>query len=265
MHLLHEDWLGIAKRLSLNTTARVIHGREHRANLVIGNAPDRWWAYCQACKCGGVELKTHVQFNTEHREYSGRQLITPTDLVPLQEADTHTQTAVVEFLYSKGMDVLYLPPLFTSARAGRLLMKSNGAWLGRALSEHIPEKWLMYTNIPYAGVIHSHKTAVITEDAFSMFKVRYAMERADTPVDVLCSLGTAVRDGLSVPLLQYDRVLFMYDGDSAGYVGAARESKRFGTFGLYSRSICAPHGLDPKDMTLQAIVDHLKGELALTS
>ena len=52
--LPRQDWLDQAKRLAVGMKIRVRHQRERRANMVISNDKDRWWAYCNACKEGGV-------------------------------------------------------------------------------------------------------------------------------------------------------------------------------------------------------------------
>src|SRR5699024_8603718 len=60
----YDDWLDEAKRLPVGAVTRVQHKRDgsRRPNLVIGHEPDKYWAYCHACKEGGVHTKEHVRW-----------------------------------------------------------------------------------------------------------------------------------------------------------------------------------------------------------
>src|SRR5574337_1075011 len=52
--LPQHEWLPHAKALAVGMKNRITHRNERRPNLVVGNAHDRFWAYCQACREGAV-------------------------------------------------------------------------------------------------------------------------------------------------------------------------------------------------------------------
>jgi len=257
--LTKDEWLHKAKALPIGGQRRVRHGNERRDNMTVGNEGDRWWAYCQACKVGGVEQKEHVRVTAQVAPKDSASLVLPHDMVHLLQAETAVRDGVLGFLATKNMDALYLPPLWFSPSRKRLLLQTQQGWLGRDTTERSMQKWLTFT----AGttLLGEHRggvkeTAVVVEDPFSFFKVRWALQ--DHPdIVVFSSLGTRVSDALSMMLLGYRKVLFFYDGDSAGMSGASSESHRFRAFGAKSFNVCAPLGKDPKDMTIDEIREHI--------
>jgi len=277
--LNNEDWLDAAKKVPVGQQRRMRHGRESRENMVVGNANDRWWAYCQACKCGGVESKTHVLLvDTEPEE--SRSLMLPSDMRGLGTLQPHEYNALAGFLASKNMDWLYLPEgTAWSASRQRLMIPSGQqlvmrpwmrvarweqTWMGRDTSGKSPQKWLTYNGQHYVGEVGGAPLAVLVEDMFSYLKVKHALK--STPlnaVTVYCTLGTAINDTLFIQLLQnHTHVASLYDGDTAGYEGASRNQLRLMGAGIGLRVAshlqCAPDGLDPKDMTLDAIRSHIQ-------
>jgi hypothetical protein len=163
------------------------------------------------------------------------------------------QDGVLGFLASKNMDAMYLPDLWYSKSRCRVMIQHHGAWLGRDTTERSPQKWITYNRSNHLGPIQArHNVAVVVEDPFSFFKVRWAM--AGEGANVYTSLGTALSDELMLKLLKHHkRVIVFYDGDDAGYSGAARESHRLRSCGIEAVAACAGHGADPKDMTIGAI------------
>lgn len=248
--LNQKDWLPKAKRLAIGMQDRVYHLNEKRPNLVIGNAGDRYWAYCQACKEGGIERKEHVRLTGFSPEAKRSDLSLPRDLVRILNMDEHERYPLLAFLASKGMDTVMLPELWYSCTRKRILMVTESGWLGRDVSDHALEKWLTYNKAKYLSNQLKATKAVVVEDAFSYFKVRWAT--LDT-VAVYCALGTGIKDSLTMALLKHGEVIFMFDGDSAGWDGADKGSARLRGLGIRSYALCAPAGLDPKDLQAETI------------
>ncbi len=266
----NEEWLPQAKRLSVGMKTRVYHKRERRPNLVIGHEVDKYWCYCQACKQGSVKLKEHVRLEDGYSpERTRSDLTLPQDMRPVL-GDLVLENAIGAFLANKGMDFKYLPnltQLMYSKSRKRLLLNTNcdvGApqWLGRDISGAAREKWLSYNNVRYMGTEAFMKgLAIVVEDPFSYFKVIHAVKGPGMP-GVYCSLGTRMHRELMLELIQYHDVLFFYDGDKAGYDGAKVNAQRLSVFGPKCVLYCAPPGLDPKDMTLEHIREHVQHGLA---
>lgn len=256
MALPESEWLHLAQRAPINGQGRHHHLRERRPNLVVRNLPDRYTAYCMACKEGAVKLKEHVRVTGIAAPALSHDLALPPDMVDVRTTvDRAVQDGVLGFLASKNMDLMYLPDNVAFSRERmRLLVGWQNGWLGRDTTGRSPQKWLTYNQQKHLGPdwrAVRPRLAVVVEDPFSFFKVRWAM-RFDQ-CDVYSSLGTAVPDALAVRLLEYDRIIFFYDGDPAGYKGAEVEAKRFRAMRLDGVSACAPVGMDPKDMGIERI------------
>ncbi len=251
-----EEWLHLAKRAPLNGSGRHLHLRERRPNLVVKNLPDRYTAYCMACKQGAVHMKEYVRVTGVAPPVLSQSLTLPSDMVLVANAEQAVQDGVLGFLAHKNMDMVYFDcPVMFSRQRMRLMLNMTG-WLGRDTTERSPQKWLTFDGQTFLHSAESkHPLAVVVEDPFSFFKVRWAMR--GLPVSVYSSLGTVVRDNLMLRLLEHDGVLFFYDGDQAGYDGANVESRRLRTFGIESQPRVAPWGMDPKDMTIEAIQLHI--------
>lgn len=203
------------------------------------------------------------------REPEGsRSLTLPHDMQPIDSLPQHEQDFVAGFLASKNMDRMYLPTgVYWSEQRHRLLIPGsygNPGWIGRDTSGHSPQKWLTYNGQHYLQVRHvGYAPAVVTEDAFSAFKVAWAT-RGEL-LNVYCSLGTAIHDTLLARLIEStlhgDAVSSFYDGDAAGRKGCATNEKRLRAFGIHTNLPpeiqCAPEGLDPKDMRIDDIKKHL--------
>ncbi|HVH93255.1 MAG TPA: hypothetical protein VM783_17960 [Candidatus Acidoferrum sp.] len=245
--LRQEEWLAQAKRLSVGMTARVKHGRERRANMVVGNDRGHWWAYCQACKQGGRLDKEHVlmALGTPLSDPSAFELLLPHDLRPVLGSDY--EAVVGRFLASKGMMFPYLPKLWYSELTKRLcLQDDDGGWHGRDLTERSNAKWLHYGKPHIVGRIG--KTTVVTEDLFSMYKVRFALREAHKPYCVATTLGAGCSVAAALALKDCTTIVWAYDGDHAGDEGFKSASKRMRV--LVPKQVRArpPEGMDPKDM-----------------
>lgn len=257
MALPQEEWLHLAKRAPVNGTGRHIHLRERRPNLVVRNLSDRYTAYCMACKQGAVLMKEHVRVTGIAVPATSHDLTLPSDMVRIEHAEKAVQDGVLGFLAVKHMDMAYLDtPVFFSRQRMRVLIHWDGGWLGRDTTERSPQKWLTFNHQKHLDPQERCPRALVVEDPFSFFKVRWALR--NEPVCVYSSLGTAVSDDLMVKLLEHDIADFFYDGDTAGWKGADTESKRLRAFGVRSYSMCAPRDLDPKDMTIEAILQHVR-------
>src|SRR5574337_600338 len=80
--LPQHEWLPHAKALAVGMKNRITHRNERRPNLVVGNAHDRFWAYCQACREGAVLEKDHVRLDLADVELPS-QLERPLDARPV--------------------------------------------------------------------------------------------------------------------------------------------------------------------------------------
>lgn len=255
MALRKEEWLHLAQKLAVGGTSRHYHGRERRPNLQVGNESDRWWAYCQACKQGAVQKKEHVLLTGRRAPIDSCSLTKPFDMQRLENADESVQSGVVGFLASKCMDLQYLPDVWFSKSRCRIMLAHGAEWLGRDTTDNSPQKWLTYDNSVFLADPEVFPCAVVVEDPFSFFKIRWAMR--GQPVSVYSSLGTRLNDKLLLRLLKHEKVQMFYDGDAAGVTGAAKEALRLRSCGVDAVSAVAPDGMDPKDMSVLAIQQHV--------
>lgn len=249
-----QEWLPQAKRLAVGMRLRVRHGRERRLNMTVANEKDRWWAYCQACKEGGVVLKEHVLLNTAVPVVEA-DLTLPTDLQPVLGSEY--EQAVGKFLATKGMMFPYLPPLWYSLRSKRLcLQDDSGGWHGRDLTNKSNAKWLHYAKAHIVGTVGP--CTVITEDIFSMFKIRFAMR--DCPeLGVASTLGAGCSTSAALALKNCTSLVWAYDGDIAGDSGFRAASLRMRAMVPRQFRARPPEGMDPKDMDCADLRELLKG------
>lgn len=248
-----DEWLPHARRLAVGQRSRVRHGNERRLNLVVGHVPDKFWAYCQACKMGAVKLKEHVLLGEAPPPVLDMR--PPQDLVPMLQSPYANQ--LLGFLARKGMDVKYFraTELYFSESSKRLCIHTGSTGLlGRDITDKSVAKWLAYSKPSYIGRT-DRPLVVIVEDALSMYKVQYALDRQCMEASVVCSLGTEPSSRLLLAIAQAkpQNTWMFYDGDAAGYTGADNAAARLRGFGCPVQVQCATEGKDPKDMTLAEI------------
>lgn len=242
MKLLRQDWLPQAQKLAVGMTVRVYHRHERRPNLIITNARGEYKAYCQACKVGDVVKKEHVLL-TAVAQHSPRTLQRPTDLQVAQSSEW--AEVVGAFLARKNMMYPYLPELWVSAGTKRVLLQDDaGKWHGRDLTETSTRKWLNYDEALFVGV--PGPRTVVTEDLFSMYKMRFALRGTDW--SVCCTLGADCTTAAALALSGVKILVWAYDADKAGDEGYSRASKRMRPWGAKQYRARPPEGLDPKDM-----------------
>lgn len=258
--LCHADWLKKAKALPVGRQDRIYHGRERRPNLVIWNKPDRWDCYCQSCKQGQRVMKEHVRIDVLSPEAKKSDLTIPRDMQQYDKLDESTLHNLLTFLSSKGMDNMMLPTWYYSCTRKRILIHTIEGWLGRDVTGTALEKWLTYNNqgFLWRGRELTNRT-VICEDPFSFFKIVWATE-AQINCNVMCALGTGTKSSMVNRLLGQEYVQFMFDGDAAGYKGAAVGAARLRGVGIHALECCAPAGKDPKDLTAAEIRSLITGE-----
>lgn len=266
--LPNDEWLHLAKGTAVGTQRRARHRQEGRENMVVGNTPDRWWAYCQSCRRGGVESKTHVMVGGAAPKES-TSLSRPADARLLADLHQYERDALTLMLAKKSMDWMYFgnAPIEWSASRQRLLIKTADGIMGRDTSGNSQQKWLTYDRQHYLKALTPSRNVLLVEDTYSMYKAQFAINRAGIDAAVACTLGTSIHDSLFYSLLQYAaRVWSFYDGDTAGWRGALTNAKRLRAAGIAGGGdvldACAPHGLDPKDMNLDALTAHVVGLLA---
>lgn len=265
--MIHEtEWLDRAKRLAIGMHVRVKHLSERRANMVIAHESDRYWCYCQACKTGGVVLKEHVLLGDAPPVPPPANRMLPGDLCAANEPPY--VDAISSLLARKGMDFMFFggSPLRYSPSQRRLVVQDSASLtsLGRDVTDKSQSKWIVYntqsyTDGKYLGGLwpHPHSVCIVVEDAFSYFKLKWALRMFPKDFNVCCALGTRISDNLLLDLTKYSGVLIMFDGDTAGYSGAEDGLSRVRGLGVRCASANAPHGLDPKDMQLHSLVEHV--------
>lgn len=261
--LRQEDWLHHAQGIAVGQVIRVPHkgDRTDRANLIIYNHADRWSAYCMSCKLAGNLDKTHVRI-VEAAPKESVLPSTPMDIEHFGDLLPNLKNQILHFLARKGMDLSYLPQVFYSESRKRLVVQTpQGVLMGRDITDASEAKWLVYGDAKYIGYPSVCRINVVTEDLFSMFKVDHALHHFDMTREytAVCSLGTGFAPPLMAHLIRGGGVVVFYDGDKAGREGAISQSKRVRAFGVPAIAAPAPEGFDPKDMTLEAIADHIKG------
>lgn len=247
-------WLPLAKQLPIGQSRRLRHSCPGRVrstnatNMVVANKDDRYVAFCQSCRKGGVQMKTHVIIRPVADQQ--RFMPWPDDAAPWQGQDE--APALHALLLAKGIDPQTMCPdqvIWYSKKQRRLLFGTALGWIGRSAAGQSP-KWTGY-GYP-APEYHKHPTDdwkdvwVVTEDYLSALKVRWAAPEF-TAVG-LC--GTAMPDALGAQLVQHKPALVVtfMDGDKAGRDGAVRVAHRVRGLGFECINIDTPEGLDPKDL-----------------
>ncbi|CAI3971364.1 DNA primase [Variovorax phage VAC_51] len=262
--LPNDEWLHLAKATGVGQQRRTRHRSERTEALTVGNTPDRWWAFCQRCKKGAVEMKTHV-FTQQAAPRESKLLTRPTDARNIEALRAFERDELTRQLAEKGMDWMYLPGgILTqwSATRHRLLISTPSGTMGRDTSGKSDQKWLTYDRQHFLTPEDEFPRVVLVEDTYSYYKVRYAARHFNIPMSVMCTLGTALHASAFRLLLEKSRrVWSFYDGDPAGWKGEAQNHIRLAAVGLagkpYTATACAPTGMDPKDMKLNAIAAHL--------
>lgn len=197
--------------------------------------------------------KDHVLLTPGKALPEPSELSVPGDLRVVLGSDY--EVTVARFLASKGMDMQMLPKLWYSETRKRLCLQDpwGSGWHGRDLTDRSAAKWLHYDKPAIAGNVAT--VSVITEDLFSMFKVQYAMriERLGQHFGVASTLGAGCSTTAALALKNCRRIVWAYDGDKAGDDGFASASKRMRVHVPKQHRARPPEGMDPKDMTCEAI------------
>lgn len=267
-----EVWLPAAKRLGVGMQGRHRHrgctSSSDRENLTFKHLADRYMAYCQACKGYGIHQKEHVAFGYVAPAVSNL-LTKPTDVYQIYTLEAHERMNIADFLASKNMDFTFFDCVtaFSPSRKRFLVYDHHGQLMGRDTTGHAHSKWLTYDGQHYIepSEWRQGSPALLVEDAFSMYKVRWALRGTGMDVAVYCSLGTKMHSSLFLRMIERHReVVSFYDGDQAGYTGCNDNDRELSALGI-SRSAkltgvryCAPVGKDPKDMSIQEIRDHVR-------
>lgn len=249
-----EDWLHLAKRLTIGSSKRVYHAQECRPNLVVANRGDRYTCYCHRCHEGGVVLKEHAVLEVAPQK---RVMPWPADAVHISKLDNYQRLNVARFLATKGMDfetMLYDEYMWYSALTRRILFGTRAGWLGRTDINAEP-KWCNYAHPTPSYAEHPLQIAqpvvVLTEDYLSALKIRWAVPN----VEPIALLGTRISKELLLILIKQKptAVLGFFDGDKAGDEADKAISKRLRGLGLNYVSINRDVGCDPKDLSAKEL------------
>lgn len=258
----------MARALPIHGRNHVRHNRESRANMVVGNDPTHYWAYCHACKASGRVNKDHVILGAAPPPDSGLLTI-PTDLIQAY-SQREVDISVAQFLTSKNMDHSYLPAgvMYSPSRKRLLVPIHPFMYMGRDTTGRAEQKWLTYGKHSYGTTIATHRApttlaSVVVEDTFSMYKVAYATR--DMGITVYTSLGTRFSKPLQWQIVQSGDipVIVFYDNDKAGIAGTKAEAARLRALGLRVASVLPPEsGADPKDCTIRQIQELIGSTLS---
>lgn len=243
------EWLHLAKRVPLGRSDRTYHGRENRPNLVVYNNESEWSAYCHRCHIAGRVSKEYVVYGAP-ADAKAPDLSPPRDAVPVLVPGQFSEydTAVARFLVSKGVVPSMLPPLRYSCTRKRIVLTAGEAILGRDITELSLVKWVHYSGARFVLLGPASNISILVEDTLSAYKVHKALPQ----YQVVACLGT--RLSAQLKLMLQGVVAVMFDGDQAGYIGAADARRELP--GRHVLVRCAPAGLDPKDMTIAQIRAH---------
>lgn len=249
MHLNTDEWLYLAKSISVGSQARFRHGAENRRNLVVYNNHDTWSCWCHSCQAGGSVKKDVVNLAAMAEEKPKHPIWNP-KLVPLAKSDKLREVA--KFLNSKGMSVMYLPnPLWDTERH-RIVLEFPEQRVGRTIRND-GAKWLKYSGeADYVELVGGEsKSYILVEDLFSALKVRYVL---GTRFNVVALMGTKLDGELQAFFRDNDvKVYTMLDGDTAGRKGAFNIKRRLSLLGRGVVDVAIPDGKDPKDLSLDEI------------
>jgi hypothetical protein len=202
-------------------------------------------------------MKEHVRLTGARAPSCSSDLTLPQDNTKLADLSPCLRDAVLRHIAGKNMDCVYLPELWFSDSRKRLLIQTEQGWMGRDVTGASPQKWITYNRQTFLQQHSKVQTlAIVVEDTFSYYKVRWAMRNCPN-VGVFCALGTTLSNGLLLELLKYESTLMFLDGDKAGWRGANEGAQRIRAFGKKTRVACAPLDKDPKDMTIQEIGEHV--------
>ena len=244
-----EEWLQEAQRLPVGSSKRIYHGAERRPNLVVRNLPDKWTAYCFACKEYAEVRKSYVRIEEEQSIINQDQVNTSglynlTDpRVPLRR--------IVYFLHTKHMSLSLIQPYNPrwDARRKRLTIDLPDGRLGRDIYGTNPAKWYVYWNsVQYGSAFGTNELTaqniILTEDMFSAIKA----QRFLPDTQCIALLGTALTRGVEQALLHCKprMVHLMLDGDETGYKGSYNVLRRLKLLGIPC-VMQNPERGDPKD------------------
>lgn len=254
------EWLQKAQSLPVFGSARVYHGSEHRPNMVVRNLPDKWSAYCFACKEYAEKRKEYVRIQEEQKAISRETISREISLFNKQAQWLAPMHDIAMFLHTKHMSIDLLRnynPCWDITRK-RLSIEVPSGKLGRDIYGMSKAKWYNYNrDLHYVSLWNSEgipEVSVLCEDTFSAIKGAHFVPN----VEFIAVLGTAMNKHLESWLLhsQPKKVYLMLDGDQAGVDGCARIGRRLQLLGfnVINRS---PEIGDPKDQNKEWFIDRL--------
>lgn len=254
-------WLRIAKRLPVGGQTRFRCCGSDKAAVAFNNPAD-WSGYCHRCKEPMYQRKQYAEFIQVEPEKP--VAAAPADVISIADANEFERESAYKFIINKGLMPDMVPNLCYSRQARRLVFPLTQALsLGRATMDWMKPKWIQYGG-KSSFALTTPKTLdvrgiVLTEDYLSALKVQYASNRFGSG-DVVCAalLGTRLDSKLKLFIAEnHLPTTLMLDGDRAGYDGIKRITKDLGIY-TKVRSYTID-GLDPKDMTMQQILEGLDG------
>lgn len=262
--MIIQPWLKECKRLAVGQSARFRCCGTDKAGVLYNNV-DAWEYYCHRCKGYGKERKQFVQQVSAVPERTVQPA--PADAKRVISASPEVQNHIYSFLVNKGIMPEMVGDILWSQTSNRILFPlQSGISLGRALDSRQNPKWIQYggrSSFAMAPVLSkstdkSLMGVVLTEDYLSALKVAHVSNHyGNGDLVVIALLGTRLDSKLKLWIAERGLpVLLMLDGDDAGYEGTKRITQ---SLRLYtSVRAYAKDGYDPKDLTVQEIIDAIK-------
>ena len=264
------EWLSVAQSLPVGMSKRIYHGAEHRPNLVVRNLPDKWTAYCFACKEYAekhkdfVRILEEVQPSNQVDDNIG-SLVSLDDPKAMYLAPMHD---IALFLHKKHMSISLLSPYNPAwdYTHKRLTLTLPSGLIGRDIYGRSSIKWYVYYNaINYGSANGSNElnkdTLVLTEDFLSAIK----LQRYCPDYQVIALLGTSLPKALERALIasKPSMVYMFLDGDEAGWRGTTKILRHIQCLGINAVDVSLESG-DPRELSGAEIIDRLCYSQSLT-
>lgn len=243
------NWLRMAQSLPIGSRKWIRHGHCNKDNLILHNNRDRWSAHCMWCGWYAQELK---DVREARKVVPATAWELPTDLGPVPEH------VLAERLLKYGLMPQWLAGWKVKYSPGKrrlyLINPDTGEFASRAAHPDVQPKWLHTTNCTVL-VSDDPESVLVCEDLMSAFKLYRAV---GDKAHVACSHGTRMARSTKRTVVTIGKpVIAAYDGDTAGAEAFRQTRKELEPFVDVVR-FNVPEGMDPKDMSYEAIKEEFK-------
>ena len=252
-------WLRVAKQLPIGGSCRFRCCGTTKA-AVLFNKVASWEGYCHRCKTNFFERKEYVRQVAVVPDKPVS--VAPADVINLTDATAQTRQNVYAFLASKGLMPEMVENLKWSDQARRIIFPLFAdISIARAMTAHQNPKWIQYNGRSTFATVPQKpqhvQGIVLTEDYLSALKVAHVSKHYGSDNVLVSSLlGTRLDAKLKVWIIENEiPVQLWLDGDAAGYDGIKRIKRLLKPYVPVADFTI--DGLDPKDMSVQQILEGL--------